>query len=432
MFPATLRSCADQLAPVFTALFNKSLEQCHVPRCFKTSTIVPVPKKPSIANLNDYRPVALTSVVMKVFERLVLRSLKAATDHQLDPHQFAYRANRSVDDAVALALHHILQHLESSGTYARVLFVDFSSAIIPRKLFNKLIYMGVERSLCVWILDFLQDRPQSVRIGKQTSKEITLNVGAPQGCVLSPLLFSLFTNDSVSSEPSVVMIKFSDDTTLEGLIHNSDESVYRGEVERLAGWFSENDLELNVSKTKEMVFDFRKKKTPLVPLTIAGEVVEEVRSFKFLGTTISSDLKWDENFSSAIKKAHQRLFFLRQLKKFKVSHSILTQFYSAAVESFLTFSITVWYSSTCQKDKDQLERIVRTASKIIGSDMKPIASIHSLRSDRKVMAIVQDTSHPANHLFQPLPSGRRYRAMRARTSRFQNSFYPQAIRSFSK
>ena len=87
----------------------------------------------------------------------------------------------------------------------------------------------------MWIVDFLQDRPQSVRIGKQTSKEITLNVGAPQGCVLSPLLFSLFTNDSVSSEPSVVMIKFSDDTTPEGLIHNSDESAYRGEVERLAG-----------------------------------------------------------------------------------------------------------------------------------------------------------------------------------------------------
>ena len=157
-----------------------------------------------------------------------------------------------------------------------------------------------------------------VRIGKHTS-EISLNSWAPQGCVLSPLLFSLFTNDSVSSEPSVVMIKFSDDTILEGLIQNYDESAYRGEVDRLAGWCSENDLELNVSKTKEMVFDFRKKKTPLVPLTIAGKVVEEVKTFKFLGTTISSDLKCDENISSAIKKAHQRLFFLRQLKKF--SHS---------------------------------------------------------------------------------------------------------------
>ena len=83
-------------------------------------------------------------------------------------------------------------------------------------------------------------------------------------------------------------------------------------------------MALNVSKTKEMVFDFRKKKTPIVPLTIAGKVVEKVKSFKFLGTTISSDLTWVENFSSAIKKAHQRVLFLRQLKKFKVSHSILT------------------------------------------------------------------------------------------------------------
>ena len=183
-----------------------------------------------------------------------------------------------------LALHRILQHLETSGTYARVLFVDFSSAfntIIPRKMFDKLIHMGVERSLCVWILDIPQDRPQSVRLGKQTSKEINLNVGAPQGCVLSPLQFSLFINDSVSSEPSVVMINFSDDTTLEGLIQNSDESAYRAEVERLAGWDSENDLELNVSRTKEMVLDFRKKKTPLVSLTIAGETVEKVKVFEF-------------------------------------------------------------------------------------------------------------------------------------------------------
>ena len=154
--------------------------------------------------------------------------------------------------------------------------------------------------------------------------------------MFSHLLFSLFTNDT----PSVVMIKFSDDTTLECLIHSSDESAYQGEVARLAGWCSENDLELNVSKMKEMVFDFRKKKTPIVPLTIAGKVIEEVKPFKFLGTTISSDLKRDENFSSTIKKAHQRLFFLRQLKKFKVSHSILTQFYHAAIESILTFSIT--------------------------------------------------------------------------------------------
>ena len=111
---------------MFSDIFNKSLERCQVPACFKASTIIPVPKKTRITGLNDYRPVALTSVVMKVFERLVLAHLKSITDPLLDPLQFAYRANRSVDDAVNMALHYVLEHLDTAGTYARILFVDFS------------------------------------------------------------------------------------------------------------------------------------------------------------------------------------------------------------------------------------------------------------------------------------------------------------------
>ncbi len=71
--PACLKTCADQLAPIFTQIFNISLELCEVPSCFKRSTIIPVPKKPKITGLNDYRPVALTSVAMKSFERLIWR-----------------------------------------------------------------------------------------------------------------------------------------------------------------------------------------------------------------------------------------------------------------------------------------------------------------------------------------------------------------------
>ncbi len=120
--PACLKACAVQLSSIFTLIFNRSLELCEVPSCFKRSTIIPVPKKPKITGLNDYRPVALTSVVMKSFERLVLAHLKDITGPLLDPLQFAYRANRSVDDAVNMGLHYILQHLDKPGTYARILF----------------------------------------------------------------------------------------------------------------------------------------------------------------------------------------------------------------------------------------------------------------------------------------------------------------------
>ena len=78
---------------------------------------------------------------MKVFEHIMLRYLKSSTAGLLDPHQFAYQTNRSVDDAVALGLHYVMNHLEQPSTYARILFVDFSSAfntIIPVKLFDKL------------------------------------------------------------------------------------------------------------------------------------------------------------------------------------------------------------------------------------------------------------------------------------------------------
>ncbi len=265
MSPACLKSCADQLAPIFTQIFNRSLELCEVPSCFKRSTIIPVPKKPKITGLNDYRPVALTSVVMKSFERLVLAYLKASTGPLLDPLQFAYRANRSVDDAVNMGLHFTLQHLDRPGTYVRILFVDFSSAfntIIPDTLQNKLTQLSVPTSVCQWINSFLTDRQQLVRLGKYTSSTRTTSTGAPQGCVLSPLLFSLYTNDCTSKDPSVKLLKFADDTTLIGLIQDGDESAYRQEVKELAVWCSLNNLELNT--LKQWRWSWTSGETPLL------------------------------------------------------------------------------------------------------------------------------------------------------------------------
>ncbi len=181
--PACLKVCADQLAPIFTQIFNRSLELCEVPCCFKRSTIIPVPKKPKITGLNDYRPVTLTSVVMKSLERLVLAYLKDIIRPLLDPLQFAYRANRSVDDAVNMGLHYILQHLDKPGNYARILFVDFSSAlntIMPDLLSDKLTQLSVPTSICQWIISFLTDRQQLVRLGKLTSRTLTISTGAPQ------------------------------------------------------------------------------------------------------------------------------------------------------------------------------------------------------------------------------------------------------------
>ncbi|KAK3556565.1 hypothetical protein QTP70_010013, partial [Hemibagrus guttatus] len=132
----TLKSCADRLAGVFTNIFNPSLQHALVPTCRKTTTIFPVPKKQQVRCLKDYRPVTLTPIIMKCFERLVLPHIKASILTDLDSHQFAYRGNRSMEDAISTSLHTSLSHLEHPNTYVKMLFVDFTSAfntIVPHK-----------------------------------------------------------------------------------------------------------------------------------------------------------------------------------------------------------------------------------------------------------------------------------------------------------
>ncbi len=256
-----LKDCAEQLTDVLTDIFNISLSQAVIPTCLKSTTIIPVPKKSPVSCLNDYRPIALTPIIMKCFERLVMHNIKTSLPNTLDPLQFAYRPNRSTDDAISSTLHLALTHLENKDSYVRMLFIDFSSAfntIIPQQLINKLSLLGLNNSLCNWILDFLTGRPQSVRVGHNTSSTTTLSTGAPQGCVLSPLLFTLLTHDCTAKFSSNHIIKFADDTSVVGLISNNDETHYREEVAQLAEWCGANNLSLNVEKTKEVVMDFRR------------------------------------------------------------------------------------------------------------------------------------------------------------------------------
>ncbi len=130
-----LRSCADQLAGLFTSIFNESLATSVLPTSFKKS-IIPVPKNNKPSCLNDYRPVALTSIVKKVFERLKSH-ICSSIPVTLDPLQFAYRPNRSTDDAISHILHSSLTHIDSSnGNFSRLLFIVCSSA------FNTIVHQA--------------------------------------------------------------------------------------------------------------------------------------------------------------------------------------------------------------------------------------------------------------------------------------------------
>ncbi|KAI4905911.1 hypothetical protein NFI96_012457 [Prochilodus magdalenae] len=299
-----------------------------------------------------------------------------------DPHQFAYCQNRSTEDAVSIALHSVLSHLDNKNTSVRMLFIDFSSAfntVIPSQLITKLTDLGISSHMCNWLLDFLTNRPQHVRMDNHCSSTITINTGVPQGCVISPFLFSLFTHDCKPVNDSNIIIKFADDTTVIGLIKDSDEAAYREEVDRLAEWCDTNNLLLNAEKTKEIIVDFRRNADSHPPLHIKGTAVERVNSFKFLGVHISEDLTWTTSCSKLVKKAHQRLFFLRTLRRNQLSSDILVNFYRCTIESILTNCITAWYGCCSATDRKALQRVVKAAQRITGTPLPAIEDIYRKR-----------------------------------------------------
>ena len=153
-----------------------------------------------------------------------------------------------------------------------MLYVDFSWAfntILPQRLVEKLSPLGFNTSNCRWILDFLTERPQSVHVGDRISDSIMLSTGTPQGCVLSPLPFTLLTHDCQARFRGQQIIKLADDTTVVGLISRNDDTLYREEVKHLVGWCMDNNLVLNVDKTMEMLVNFRKSQSKHTPLSIS-------------------------------------------------------------------------------------------------------------------------------------------------------------------
>ena len=161
----------------------------------------------------------MTSTIMKCFERLILSHLLPHAQSQLDPYhyQFAYRSRRSTDDAVVCLLHKLLEHMVTVGNYAQTLFIDLVQHLIPYRhvMVDKLQKLEVPASLVHWVLNFLSNRQQCVRVGDIKSQVLVSNSFAPQPSGLCPesfFFYTLYTNDCWSVYPSTMFVRFSDDT----------------------------------------------------------------------------------------------------------------------------------------------------------------------------------------------------------------------------
>ncbi len=155
--------------------------------------------------------------------------------------------------------------------------------------------------------------------------------------------------------------------------------------------------------------------------------MERVNDIKFLGVYITKDLTWSINTSHLPKKAQQRLVFLRKMKQARLSTQLLVNFYHCIIESVLAYGMIVWYASCTGENHRELCCVVKTAQRIIGTELPSLDTVYVSRLRTKTSSIIVDHTYPGYRKFVPLPSGKRYRVLKSRTNRLRNSFFAKAV-----
>ncbi|KAI4873665.1 hypothetical protein NFI96_032777, partial [Prochilodus magdalenae] len=330
-----------------------------------------------------FRPVALASHVMNTLERPPSNTFSDPRfNTQWTPCSSPTGRKVGVEDAMLYLLHR-----------PTLIWTRGGSAPL-QSLRDKLARMQVDPHLVSWITDYLTGRPQYVRLKDCTSETVVSSTGAPQGTVLFPLLFTLYTSDFRYNSETGHMQKFSDDTASVACVRGGQEAEYRNLVENFVVWCHRNNLLLNTSKTKEMVVDFRRARPLPQPVFIEGVEVEMVKTYRYLGLHLDERLDWSANTDILYRKGRSRLYFLRRLGSFNICRKLLQMFYQTVVASCLFYAVVCWGGSIKKRDEMRLDKLVRRAGSVVGVELDSVVKVAERRTLHKLLSIMDNDGHP--------------------------------------
>ena len=306
---AMLRGTAESISPSLTTLFNLSLEQGVVPTDWKISNVTPIHKCGEKSLAKNYRPISLLSLVSKALERLVHTKLLnyILSNNLLSERQHGFRPGSSTQEALLLATND-WQYMLSSNKQVAAVFLDIRKAFdsVPHHhLITSLSKLGVSGPLLKWFKSYLSDRQQRVVLDGETSASCSVTSGVPQGSILGPLLFIIFMNSltGLPLSPNTKLLLYADDILLYKPINSQeDSSAFQQDVDSINNWMNEHNLTLNTSKSHLMQIT-RSRNPSHISIALDGTPLEIVRSTKYLGVTISSDLNWRDHITSTRKKS---------------------------------------------------------------------------------------------------------------------------------
>ena len=382
-----IKSAFSVIGPYIVQIMNSSIRESIFPSVWKKSLVLALNKIAVPQTMSDTRPIALLCFLSKILERLVHGQISnyVETRKLLDPYQTGYRRGHSTQTALLKLTDDVREGMEKKHVTLLLLF-DFSKAfdsVSHVKLLQKLRNLDFDLSALRWVASYLTGREQAVLDDNGVPSSFTpLNKGVPQGSVLGPLLFILFMIDiACNLNGSIFRLLYADDLQLYvrfplHLLHYYVILMSQF-AELVLRWASENDLLLNVAKTKAIVIGSyyyinELSKHEIKGVTFNGSLIKFESSVKSLGVIIDSKLDWKLQVAAICKRSNSlmyRLNFFRKsttlrLRKHLIESLLfpLIDYCSLVISSVLTKSSTKKLNDTKNNNTQRLTRKTATFS----------------------------------------------------------------------
>ena len=324
-----LKSCVDVFAPIIARIANLSFASGRFPSVFRTAQVLPLLKKQGLDHMTpgNYRPISNLNTISKLIERLVLGRLKQHIQDSgsFDVLQSAYRTGHSTETALVSVLDSLFTTIDNKkitvliGLDISAAFDTISHEILLLRMRRR---FGVSGTALDWIKSYLSERHQYVKLDRHRSSIVKCTSGVPQGSVLGPILFTLYTApvaDVITS--SGVNYQYADDTQLFYALTASEIDTSLTVVEdcsrTVKRWFLENDLLLNADKSEVMFVGTAaqlQKTDHIQSVNVADAALPVSRKLKSLGVVLDRHLNFSDHVITVARACNYHIWALRHIR----------------------------------------------------------------------------------------------------------------------
>ena len=385
-----LKNCKQALSHPILLIWKESMQRGYIAKQYKNQIITPVHKKASKADPANYRPIALTSHIIKIFERIVKDQFVShlIKENLLCRNQHGFTKGKSCLTQLILHIDSVLNNLlENKDT--DVIYLDFAKAfdkVDHQILLKKLHAYGVRGKLLTWLNCYLANREQTVVIDGKHSYTAKVISGVPQGTVLGPILFIVYLNDLQSCIKHSLVSSFADDTRLKRAINTThDTQLLQSDLDNSITWSDHNNMLLHQKKF-ELLSHSTDQKNHLLVLpfqkefmeyhTADGSVISPQPTVRDLGVTISSDLSWSTHITNIAEDARKISSWILSVFSDRSATTIMP-LYKTLIRSRLEYCSPLWHPSKIE-DIKHLEAVQRSITSKI-SEVKHLPYWERLR-----------------------------------------------------